>query len=183
MRMQRGWTMGIGALVLLLMSGCNIWLLFLPDVPFDATGTYSGTWEGVVTGSEDSVNACALTLQLRQDVGASNLERLKVEGEITLNFTCASLMTQLGEIGLPETLKLGMTGVMTPAGQLLLGSLEGSEDLSVVVGIDAQGDDADGDEYMDALTGDFVLYIEVPEYPRIDISGTLAVMTEGDGGE
>lgn len=138
-------------LSLLTLCGCPVGYI-IP--PFDATGTYAGTWEAALEGATETVR-CSCTLVLEQDLAADFPKDHVLRGTITLNMTCPSALRELGRLGFPGIVHIETTGVQFPDGRLYFASGDCVElDCQGIV-LSATGADADKDGYMDAIDGDW----------------------------
>lgn len=162
--------MAAGVLVLT-ASGCSI--IDFPNPPFNATGTYLGPWEGRVSGSANTVDGCAVTLQLNQRISTFFPGNYRLDGELYLNFTCPSLIWALSRYSLPASATLQVTGLMLPSGQIYLGSPRDSAGGVLLASIDGRGYDDNRDGVMDALDGGFELYFTFPGAETGSIEGEI----------
>lgn len=136
--------------------------------PFDATGSYAGTFS---LGVQDTllVENCDITLDLAQDINALPFQNSKVTGTVTLNLSCtvptangkATLQDLLDSL-LGDLLSSGpveVEGVLGPNGTLTLTTPDlltecpdaDCEKLLLI----GTGTDTDDDGLMDTYTGLF----------------------------
>lgn len=171
--MYRTGYLALAVCALALFPGCNLlaWL-DLPAPPFDATGTHAGTWSVTLPGVDEEIS-CSVKFSLEQDTEAIVPEDFHVRGTAQLNFLCGNVLEQLQGYGLPGAITLELDGLMTPAGQLLLGSPGTAQKNSMQLGIDGTGEDAGGDGAMDMFDGSFLLSIAYPEYPPVAVAGSF----------
>ncbi|MBW7864659.1 MAG: hypothetical protein GX580_16195 [Candidatus Hydrogenedens sp.] len=165
----------LAALVLAGAGGCSL-LTLRP--PFDATGSYTGTWTGTLRGGTGAERSCKVTLKLEQDPAYSFLQGFAVKGAATVYFTCASVLGDVADAGLPGRLSTDVTGFVLPGGTVSLASIRASGTESMVIGISGNGEDRDENGAMDGLKGNWSLSINQPGFSPLVISGTVAVAAQ-----
>ncbi len=158
------------SITILLATGC---LIAVPPPPFNATGVYQGLWGGVTESGGDAFS-CPATITLEQDNFMFSAFDYEVWGTVQLNLTCRPLIDELAAFDLPAGADIEVQGLMTPAGQLLLGSQNIEQSDSLNVELDLEGTDLDDDGEMDTLEGDLTLYVDGNE---VRIEGTFAQAT------
>lgn len=160
--------------VLLVMPGCS--LLDWPAPPFDASGTYTGNWEGQVTGGADTLCGCSAILVIDQRMGSGFPANYEVKGNLYLNLTCPSLMRVLSSYGVPASVTVPVSGLMLPGKQMFLSGASRGAGANVYASIDGTGRDVNGDGVMDALDGDFELRFVFSGTDQVSIAGTIGLL-------
>ena len=157
------------AAVSLILPGC---LLVLLAPPFDATGTYEGTWVGTVSGLEREYT-CAVKLDLDHEVGSGLNAGYTITGTLRLNFTCTATIHDLVPLGFPAFLDFNVTGFLNGSGEVIFLSAECNDlDCDSVV-LTATGDD-DGSAFAQHFEGSFASQVTVEGAART-LSGTFEV--------
>ncbi len=149
-----------GAACLLALPGC----LFLPisAPPFDATGSYAGTWEGTDSYSNAAMS-CSLDITLAQPADASFPRNYQVEGTATFHWACDSVQEAFLGSRLPAKTTLPISGYMLPSGTLKLSGDYSGAEAKYETDISGSGADISNDGKMDSLQGS--LYLEVNPAP------------------
>lgn len=137
--------------------------------PFDTTGTYAGTWTGTAQDDPEEtdgkqaspedvqvVEDCPLALTLAQNVDADFPRNLRVDGTVTVDYGCVALPARFGAIP-PST--VNVSGFLREDGGLTLLSGGCATGFCVVLSMDGQGEDANGDGFMDTYAGDWTYLI------------------------
>jgi hypothetical protein len=158
------------ALLALTMSGCAE-LGITP--PFDATGVYRGTWEGTVQGEASGDRSCAVTFDLKQADSYQLFQGFALTGEATVYFSCASMLDDIAETGLPARVSLTVQGFLLPDGSIAFASIEPGAAQSVLITVSGTGLDNDKSGTMDQIKANWTLLIDQPSHPRITIKGTV----------
>ena len=163
---------GCVALLCIGQEQCNIeW----PEPPFDTTGTYIGTWSGQTNEPEkaqQTVAACPLTMTLVQDLTADYPADHGVSGTVEIDFSCIELPEWAEPIP-PNT--VNVTGLLQDDGKLTLLSGGCTTALCLVLALDGQGVDVDGDGAMDVYEGDWSFTILLAGVQPFGVAGTFEV--------
>ena len=105
------------ALLALLLPGCPPGTP-VPVPPFDASGTYAGSWSGTPNGDgSQPVDNCPLSLVLTQNVSAQWPATFVVNGTANVDYTCFDLPEWLET---PPPSAVNVAGVMDEQGKLTL---------------------------------------------------------------
>ena len=142
-------------LVAAMVAGCP-----QPTPPFDATGTYTGTWSGTIDSKGLlTVTDCPLELNLEHDPDLPFFN-FTVIGTTTINWSCLLPPELLEFLALePQDISLPMLAELQEDGSLTLDieiDTGGVLDLPLrnfAFQLDALGTDIDGDGFMDRLEG------------------------------
>ncbi len=161
-------------LLVLIVAGCAE-LGITP--PFDATGVYRGTWEGTVQGSDDGDRTCAVTFDLKQDDSYALFQGFALAGTATMYFSCASMLDDIAETGLPSRVSLDVKGFLLPSGEIVFASIEPGTAQSLLIAVNGTGLDNDKSGTMDQIKGNWTLVIDQPSHARITINGTVDAET------
>ena len=155
-----------GAVVLM---GCPLDEL----IPFDATGTYQGTWSIGTEDTAELLEGCGITMTLAQDITALPLENVKISGTVQLNLSCVAVVEWLQGLGLPVSESFSIApitveGVMLPDGTVELNSPDILEEcpegeVCMRLAFIGKGQDIDADGAMDAYAGTWGGVITVGE--------------------
>ena len=157
--------------LLVSLAGCNV-LSVAP--PFEASGTYDGTWEGGLTDVTSTARRCSLILTLTDDSKQLTwLSDFTVGGTCIMNFTCPQVFADFTDAGVPAVLRVPVFGTVTALGRVVLASRETVGGVSIALAIDANGSDEDGDGQMDGLAGTFTLSVDAGQPRLAEIEGTL----------
>ncbi|MBI2421580.1 MAG: hypothetical protein HYV27_02040 [Candidatus Hydrogenedentes bacterium] len=155
-------------------AGCDE--LFAP--PFNATGSFSGTWR-TQDLSDMQVTGCPITFTLRHTISGDVLESTQVSGTVTLDFSCFELAQSLIDFGILEIGTLEVEGYVLPGGTMELHtkdlfSCSGNECFRfVALGI---GADSDGDGGLDGFEGDWDALAMLGGVAPFPLNGNFAVM-------
>ena len=146
----------------------------LPVPPFDATGTYVGTWSGQATtgATKQEIAACPLELTLTQNTAANWPQSFAVTGSVFIDFSCIELPEWAEDQELEPGL-VQVTGVMNEPGQLGLLTGGCGTGLCVVLGLDGTGVDADNDGMMDTYAGDWAFSLLLAGVEPLTIRGSF----------
>jgi hypothetical protein len=147
--------------VALLAAGCPGQF---PKPPFDATGTYLGSWNGNSTDQAQQVIGCPLTLTLTQDVAAN------YPGDH--GDSCIEL-PECADKPLPSL--VNVSGLLADDGKLTLLSGGCGTALCVVLSLTGQGEDGDEDGYMDSYAGTWAFTILLAGVQPFGFTGTFGV--------
>lgn len=161
---------GVAVLLgMLLVAGCS-WISVSP--PFDVTGAYRGVWTGKLLGGDEKPRMCSLSLSLENEGDYEVLRGFVFSGTATVYFTCASLLDDIADDGLPTRLSTEVTGYITPTGRITLVSAETDGDTTLAISITGRGRDTDDNGEMDTLSGSWSLAVKVPDHDQFSLSGT-----------
>jgi len=149
---------------------CNIeW----PLPPFDASGVYTGLWRGTSNEAQAQViDGCPLTLMLEQDLTANYPTDHAVKGTAEIDYSCIQLPEWANEIP-ASTVQVG--GLLGDDGKLVLLSGGCTTALCVVLSLDGQGTDDDGDGLMDTYAGAWGYTILLAGVQPFGVTGTFEV--------
>lgn len=147
-----------------------------PPPPFDASGTYVGTWSGDVVSNEPAtkqveVTNCPLTLDLTQNLDGAFPTNFGVNGMATIDFSCIELPDRFPETP-PSMVQVG--GIMSDAGKLVLASGGCGTGVCALLTLDGQGEDTDNDGSMDMYDGTWQFTIALAGVLPYQITGTFA---------
>lgn len=134
-----------------LLCGCPINYALSP---FDATGSYVGTWE-MESPDPERPYLCSAELVLDQDLALPFPANHEVLGTLTFNFTCPRVLAAFADRGIPAILTLELTGGILPNGQVLFASGACEEIECQGIFLTILGEDTDKDGFMDHLDGDW----------------------------
>lgn len=166
-----GRILAVATISAFMLSGCPVLEAIKP--PFSAGGVFDGSWTATPFGSDHEMK-CVIQVILTHDIGAPPPNDFRVEGTITLNFSCTSVLEEFPDMNLPAAVSFGVTGIILPNGQLLLGSVQENEDGgTMLLGINAQGEDKLGDKVMDRVAGDFDVVMSLSPSLTLSMSGTF----------
>jgi len=144
----------------------------IPKPPFDASGSYSGTWEGTVVSSGYPVH-CFLDITLTHQAGESFPRNYQVEGSATFDWACDSVQETFRGADMPPASTIPLSGYMLANGSLLLNVIYSDDDATYVVDVSAACIDSSGDDVVDRISGDVTMNIN-PEHGWIQyIKGFL----------
>lgn len=136
-------------LAALLLPGCPPGQLPVP--PFDASGTFAGTWSGTPNGSaKQAVAECPLTLTLTQNLAAPWPQSFGVSGTALVDYSCFDLPEW---IETPPASLVNVAGVLDAEGNLTLLSGACGTGACVVLSLAGTGTDADNDGRMESYDG------------------------------
>lgn len=130
------------------MTGCPG---TFPPPPYDATGTYTGTWKG--KSNEDNpqrVKECPLQIVLTHNPAADFPEDHLVQGIVTIDYSCIEF-PEWAETPPSSVVEVG--GVLQDNGTLSLISGGCTTALCVVLTLTGAGVDEDGDGLLDSYSG------------------------------
>jgi hypothetical protein len=157
------------------LSGCPQGEVPLP--PFDATGGYGGTFEASTSISPENLLTCRIAFDLRHDPATFFPLSFKLDGTVALNFTCASTLNALDDLGVPGLLGIEVAGALVQDGSF---SIFGSADRSgrtYGILLDGFGIDEDEDGALDAIDGTFTLVVfeqSTASLELLELSGTFS---------
>ncbi len=143
-----------------------------PKPPFDATGTYVGSWNGNSTDQAQQVIGCPLTLTLTQDVSANYPADHGVSGTAEIDYSCIELPEWVNK---PLPSVVNVSGLMADNGKLTLLSGGCTTALCLVLSLNGQGEDADEDGHMDSYTGTWAFTFLLAGVQPFGFTGTFAV--------
>ncbi len=144
-----------------------------PVPPFDASGTYVGTWSGSTTTdatAKQDVEECPLEFTLTQDVDAGWPQRFGVSGTAVIDYSCLELPEWV-ETPPPSEIQVG--GVMDEQGKVGLVSAGCGTGMCVALGLDGPGVDADGDGLMDSISGEWQYSILLAGFTPFIVRGSF----------
>lgn len=153
-----------------------------PAPPFDATGTYEGTWQGSTDENtpadyQQQVVACPLTVTLTQDLSAPYPGDHVVTGTVVVNYSCVELPEWMTEI--PDSV-VQVTGLLADDGKLTLLSAACGTGACLGLGLTGDAVDEDGDGAMDAYSGEWGLAIMLAGIEAFGVDGTFEVAVAGE---
>ncbi len=164
--------LGIVAFLAIGQSDCDPeW----PLPPFDATGTYLGTWSGTTNEPAEKaqiVLACPLTMWLEQDTTLDYPADHHVTGTVEIDYSCIVLPEWIDEIP-PNTIEV--SGLLSDEGQLTLLSGGCTTALCLVLVISGEGIDVDADGAMDDYSGDWAFTILLAGVEPFGVTGSFQV--------
>lgn len=137
-------------------SGCIY--IPIPKPPFDASGSYSGTWEGTVVSSGYPVH-CFLQITLSQQADESFPRNYQLEGAITFDWACDSVQEAFRGAHMPPASTIPISGYMLANGNLLLNIIFSDDDATYAVDVGADCMDFSGDDIVDRISGDVTMNI------------------------
>lgn len=158
-----------------------------PLPPFDATGTYEGTWqgrtnevegEGEVEGEIEEVQvvaACPLTIELTQDLTKPYPGDHGVSGMVTIDYSCIELPEWAQNQETPAPSEVIVSGLLTDDGKLTLASGGCGIGLCVLLTLAGEGVDVNEDGLMDTYSGAWSYIILLAGVPPFGVSGTFEV--------
>jgi hypothetical protein len=159
------------------MTGCPL-PANAPVAPFDATGTYVGTWSGSTTTdatAKQDVQECPLEFTLTQDVDAAWPQRFAVSGSAYIDYSCLEL-PEWAETPPPSVIQVA--GVMDEQGKVGLVSGACGTGMCVALGLDGPGVDADGDGLMDSISGEWQYSLLLAGFTPFIIRGSFEAAAE-----
>jgi hypothetical protein len=157
-------------------SGCEE--LLAP--PFNATGSYAGTWR-TQDLTDTQVTGCPISFTLRHIITDNVLESTELTGTVALDFSCFELAQSLIDFGVLDIGTLELEGYVLPGGTIELHtkdliSCSGNECFRfVALGI---GADSDGDGKLDAFEGDWDALALLSGVAPVPLNGSFAVAVE-----
>ncbi|HOJ68487.1 MAG TPA: hypothetical protein PLH06_06790 [Candidatus Hydrogenedentes bacterium] len=160
------WAAASMAVVLAFIPGCGL-LGITP--PYQAEGTYSGAWNGEFSGGLSMDAACSARLSIFSDEPDALYGR-KLEGSLSVFFTCADLLDAIAEQGLPGRITLDVTGSSYGFDRLSFSGVYSDKNITETVSFTGNGDDTDGDGMMDTFTGRLTIVVEQSGYKQITLS-------------
>jgi len=167
----------LSAVTALSLTGCPP--SAFPSPPFDTSGDYLGDWTGEVEilDEKDAAITCPLSMTLLQDTSLGYPLNFGLAGAVEFDYDCFLPEWLLDLIGLElPALTIPVVGTLQADGDIYLtADVCIEEDLCVVFTLDGVGQDTDSDGAMDLFTGDFEIYIDIPEVPPIEAEGTFEV--------
>jgi hypothetical protein len=128
------------------------------EPPFDATGDYAGTWEGVEETTGETV-ASPITFTLEQDLTLEPPQHMAVEGDVVIEFAGTALGDLLENRGDPTSVTVKVGGLVGKEGNLVLASGGCATFLCLLLTFGGPGDDTGSDGFMDAYSGDWTLTV------------------------
>ena len=158
------------AVVFLGQSQCNEQL---PHPPFDATGSYDGTWQGQTDENTQTVAACPLQLTLAQNVYANFPARMHVSGTAVIDYSCFDWPEWFPPVP-PSTVEV--SGLMGEDKHLVLLSGGCGTGFCIVLSLDGQGEDSNNDQLMDEFCGEWKLTFLLAGVQPFGFSGTFEVV-------
>lgn len=144
-----------------------------PPPPFNASGTYTGTWRG--KSNEDDpqrVKDCPLELVLTHNTAAAFPEDHVVKGTVTVDYSCMELPEWI-ETPPPSVVEVG--GALQDNGTLTLISGGCTTALCVVLTLSGAGIDEDGDGAMDTYAGSWAYTILLAGVEPFGFTGKFSV--------
>ena len=157
------------ALGTILLQGCPPGTP-IPVPPFDASGTFAGTWSGTPNGDgSQPVDECPLELTLTQNIAAQWPATFVVNGTVNVDYACFNLPEWL-ETPPPSTVNVG--GMMNEQGKLTLLSAACGTGACVALALDGTGVDTDDDGTMDAYDGTWTYTIALAGVQPFGFTGT-----------
>ncbi len=159
----------VAAILTLGQTQCPQW----PKPPFDTTGLYKGTWQGIPNdaGSVQQVQ-CPLTLHLDQTLTAAYPGDHAVKGWVEIDYSCIEVPDRIAE--LPAS-KVNISGLLTDDGRLSLFSGGCGTGACAILMMAGQGGTTNTDAYMDTFTGNWSLILLLAGVEPFGISGTFDV--------
>ncbi len=152
----------------LLLYGCPT----PPAPPFDATGTYTGSWSGTSTDQAQQVAQCPLTLTLTQAINGTYPGNHVVSGTTTIDYSCITFPSWV-QTPPPSTVDVG--GILQDNGHLTLLSGGCTTALCVVLDLDGDGHDTNSDGHMDTYSGSWTYTILLAGVQPFGFGGTFTV--------
>lgn len=144
-----------------------------PQPPFDTSGVYSGTWSGTSSDDAQTVAECPLELTLTQDLSLAFPGDHAVQGVATIDYTCIELPEWAQGEPQPSTVEVG--GVLEDTGRLTLVSAACGTGYCVVLSLAGQGEDTDGDGFLDTYAGDWSYQILLAGFEPFGFEGAFTV--------
>lgn len=159
---------GAAAIILAVseVSGCGL-LGITP--PYQTEGSYSGSWSGKFSGGLTTEAVCSARLTIFSDEPNTLFGR-KVQGNLSVFFSCADLLDAIGERGLPGRITLDVTGSSYSLDRLSFAGTYADKNLTETVSFTGTGDDTDGDGLMDTFKGKLTIVVEQSGYRQITLS-------------
>lgn len=156
-------------LVAISLAGCPPQQIPIP--PFDATGTYAGTWTGTQDGdgAKQEVLECPLTLTLTQNVAAPFPQNFGVQGTAVINYDCFDLPAWL-ETPPPST--VNVSGVLETNGRLTLLSGACGTGACVILSLAGAGAEIYSNGTMDTYDGNWNYAIALAGVAPFGFTGT-----------
>jgi len=155
----------------LLVAGCP-WGTGLGP-PFNASGWFDGSWDGVAAGSEEALVECVMAVGLAHDPAE---RRHHVDGMVRFTFWCAEPEDAAGPMGWPRELEFDVAGVVWPCGRLTLRGSTAGDFGEAHLHLAGEGEDRIGDGSMDGLFGEFCLTVNERDGTDGSVSGTFGVI-------
>jgi hypothetical protein len=157
----------VGVLCGLLLPGCPGQF---PQPPFDASGTFVGTWTGSPSGSaKQAVVDCPLTLTLTQNLAAPWPQSFGVSGTALVDYDCFDLPDF---IPTPAASAVPISGIVDGEGNLTLLSGACGTGACVVLSLTGVGIDADDDGFMETYDGAWAYTILIAGVEAFGFTGT-----------
>lgn len=144
-----------------------------PLPPFDTSGAYTGSWSGTSTDEAQTVMGCPLELTLTQDLSAPFPGDHGVQGMVTVDYSCIELPEWAQDEPQPSTVEVG--GVLEENGKLTLVSAGCGTGFCIVLSLAGQGEDTDGDGFLDAYDGDWSYQILLAGVEPFGFEGTFTL--------
>ncbi len=165
-RINRVPVLWFGMLAVAAMSGCGL-LGISP--PYQTEGTYSGSWNGSLSGGLDMDTACSARLSVFSDEPDTLFGR-KINGSLTVFFSCSDLLDAIAEQGLPARITLDITGSSYSFDRFSFAGTYSGSKLTETVSFVGNGEDTDGDGMMDRVKGKLTIVMEQSGYRQITLS-------------
>lgn len=144
----------------------------LPKPPFNATGMYTGSWQGASSDATQNVTNCLLTFNLQHDPTANWPKDHQVTGTVTVNYDCLELPEWLDT---PPPTTVNVTGLITDDGKINLATAGCGTGLCLVLGLGGPGADTNNDTSMDTYSGNWSYQILLAGVQPFGFTGTFAV--------
>ena len=164
---------GLCAVVALAGAGCPG---TFPPPPFNATGTYVGTWRG--KSNEDSpqhVRKCPVEIVLTQDTSQAYPQDHVVNGTVTVDYSCIELPEW---VQTPPPSVLNVSGVLQDNGNLTLITGGCTTAMCAVLTLTGVGVDADTNGVMDSYSGSWSFTILLAGVEPFSFTGKFEASTE-----
>jgi hypothetical protein len=176
--MYKSAMLGISLLgIVALLSGCpppEGW----PKPPYDATGTYAGTWQGRTSDAKadavQEIPVCPLTITLTQDLALPYPQDHGVKGTVNIDYSCLQDVLPEDIEQLPDS-NVIVSGLLGDDGNLVLLSAACGTGACAVLTLAGAGEDADADGRMDTYSGQWSFIILLAGVQPFGVSGTFSV--------
>ena len=101
------------------------------------------------------------------------LQGFALTGTATVYFSCASMIDDIAENGLPSRVVLDVEGFLLPDGHIAFASVSPDAAQFVTIAVAGTGLDSDENGAMDEIEANWTLVIDQTDHPRITVTGDV----------